>query len=109
MLPTANPVTPGLAPTRRPHSLILNKGADEQIFECEDEEQAFNEAMPWLMKGYIARIADDRGVVKMTQALSDGRILCYEGDIVQKRPGSGAHATSGQAMGPPRKPWWRFW
>jgi hypothetical protein len=97
------------APTGRPHKLIINKGAEEQIFECEDEEQAFNQAMPWVMKGYIARIADEQGVVKWTQALSDGQIAVFKDDATEQRSGSGAQAPSSQPIASPRKPWWRFW
>ena len=109
MLPAATPVPPGSAPTRRSHKLIINKGAEEQIFECEDEEQAFNQAMPWVMKGYIARIADEQGVVKWTQALSDGQIGVFKDNATEQRSGSAAQATSSQPMASPRKPWWRFW
>jgi hypothetical protein len=44
-----------------PHKLILTKDGEEQVQEYEDIEQAFNAAMPWIMKGYVARITDKRG------------------------------------------------
>jgi uncharacterized membrane protein len=90
LLPAATPVTPGSAPSGRRHRLIVNKGPEEQVFECEDEEQAFNKAMPWLLKGYIARIADEQGVVKWTQAPSQGQIAAIQGDATQQQPQSGA-------------------
>jgi len=102
--------TPGLAPSGSPHKLILNRGGEEQILELEDIEQALNEALPWVMKGYIARITDKQGVVKYTQALSRGQIATYPGDATEQPPGPGAHVVSGsQSMAAPRKPWWRFW
>ena len=80
-----------------PHKLILNKGVEEQAQEHQDIEQAFNAAIPWIVKGYIARITDQQGVVKYTQALANGQIATYAGD-----------ATVRSAL-PPKKPWWRFW
>jgi hypothetical protein len=109
MLPAATPVTPGSAPTCRAHKLIITKGTEEQIFECGDEEQALNQAMPWVMKAYIARIVDEHGVVKWTQALSEGQIAVFKDDATEQRLGPGAKATSSQSMVAPRKPWWRFW
>jgi hypothetical protein len=109
MLPEATPVAPGSTPTSSLHRLILNKGAEQQIIECEDEEQAFAQAMPWLMKGYIARIADERGVVKWTQALRNGQVAVFKDDATERRPGSGPCATSNPVMGQSAKPWWRFW
>jgi hypothetical protein len=108
-LPAATPVPPGWAPTSRPYKLIVNRGTEERVFDCEDEEQAFDKAMPWVMQGYLARIADERGVVKWTQALSDGQLAVFKDDATEQRPGSGPPATSSQAMGPAQKPWWRFW
>jgi hypothetical protein len=109
MLPEATPVTPGSTPTGRPHKLIINKGTEEQIFECGDEEQAFDKAVPWVMKSYIARIADEQGVVKWTQVLSDGQIAVFKDDASEQRPGAVPRATSSQSMAPPQKSWWRFW
>ena len=91
MLPAATPGTPTLDPPCRPHKLILNRGVEERILECEGEEQALDEAMPWVMKGYIARIADEHGVVRWTQALSEGppsevRINQFKGDATGRRP-----------------------
>ena len=108
-LPAATPVTPDSISTRGSHKLIINKGAEERIFECEDEEQALNQAMPWVMKGYIARIADEQGVVKWTQALSEGQVAVFKDDATVQRAASGPHAPSGQSLAPSKKPWWRFW
>jgi hypothetical protein len=44
-----------------PHKLILNKGDEKQVHEYEDIEQAFNAAVPWVMKGYIAPLPTSRG------------------------------------------------
>jgi hypothetical protein len=108
MLPAATPVIPGLAPTCRPRKLIVNKGTEEQIFECEDEEQAFNKSMLWVMKGYIARITDEQGVVKWTQALSNGQIAVFKDDATERRSETAAQATSSQPIASPKKSWWRF-
>jgi hypothetical protein len=89
--------------------LILNKGDEEQIHEYEDMEQALNAAIPWIMKGYIARIADAQGVIKYTQALSGGSIAMYTGDATSKRPASGVQAISKGTMVSQRNPWWQFW
>ena len=88
------------------HKLILNKGAEEQVHEFADIEEAFNASMPWIMKGYTARITDKHGVVKYTQALTNGQIATYPGDATTLAAG----AASGQspALGS-RKAWWRFW
>jgi hypothetical protein len=91
------------------HKLILNKGGEEQVHEFGDIEEAFNAAMPWVMKGYTARITDKQGVVKYTQALASGQIATHFGDATTQAAGFGAPA-SGQSPTPgPRKPWWRFW
>jgi hypothetical protein len=90
-----------------PHKLILNKGGKEQVQEYEDIEEAFNVAMPWIMRGYVARITDKKGVVKYTQALSNGQIATYSGDATER--GSEAKAGIGLSPTPPQKPWWRFW
>jgi hypothetical protein len=87
----------------------LNNGGEEQVLEFEDIEQAMNGALPWIMKGYIARITDAEGVVKWTQALSGGQIATYQGDATKQPPASGAKARSNESMNPPRRPWWRFW
>ena len=108
-LPAATPVNSSSAPTGRPHKLIINKGTEEQIFECGDEEQALNQAMPWVTKGYIARIVDEHGVVKWTQALSEGGVATFKDDATVQRVASGPHAPSGQSLAPSKKPWWRFW
>jgi hypothetical protein len=92
-----------------PHKLILNKGGEEQIQEYEDIEEAFNAAMPWIMKGYIARITDKKGVVKYTQSLSNGQIATYAGDATERRPEPEAQAGVGLSPTPPQKQWWRFW
>jgi hypothetical protein len=102
-------VTPGSAPARRPHKLIVNKGAEELVFEYEDEEQALDKATPWVMRGYIARIADEQGVVKWTLALDGGQFFTYKGDVVRKVPASAAQGESGQPVASSKKPWWRFW
>jgi hypothetical protein len=88
---------------------MVNKGAEEQVFECEDEEQALDKALPWVMQGYIARIADEWGVVKWTQAVSDGQICLYKGDATQQRSRSGAQRKGGHPAASSAKPWWRFW
>ena len=72
--------TLGLPTGGSSHNLILTKGGDEQILEVEDIEQAFTQALPWIMKGYIARITDKQGVVKYTQALANGQIATYPDD-----------------------------
>jgi hypothetical protein len=91
------------------HKLILNKDGEEQVHEFGDIEEAFNAAVPWIMKGYIARITDKHGVVKYTQALTNGQIATYPGDTTAQTTGSGP-PTSSQAPTPgPKKPWWRFW
>jgi len=91
------------------HKLILNKGSEEQVHEFGDIEEAFNAATPWIMKGYIARVTDKQGVVKYTQALTNGNIATYFGDATAQAPGSGT-PTTGQSPTPrPKKPWWRFW
>jgi hypothetical protein len=102
-LPATTPVAPDSASARGSFKLIVNKGAEERIFECEDEEQAFNQAMPLVMQGYIARIADEQGVVKWTQALSEGQVAVFKDNA------TGPRAPSGQSLTPSRKPWWRFW
>jgi hypothetical protein len=86
-----------------------------------------NEALPWIMKGYIARITDEQGVVKFTQALANGPIATYPGDATGQRPdpnqvwgwspppGSRQTAQAPKAKGeyeeadPPKRPWWKFW
>ena len=92
-----------------PHKLILNKGDEVQVQEYEDIGQAFIAAMPWIMKGYIARVTDQQGVVKYTQALANGQIFTYEGDATDQRSGPGPQAGTRQPASLPRKPWWRFW
>ena len=108
-LPAATPVTPDSISTRGSHKLIVNKGADERMFECENEEQAHNQAMPWVMKGYIARIVDEHGVVKWTQALSEGQVANFKDDATVQPAASGPHTTSGKSLAPSKKPWWQFW
>lgn len=108
-LPAATPVTPDSISTRGSYKLIVTKGAEERIFECADEEEAFNQAEPWVMKGYIARIADEQGVVKWTQALSEGPVVTFKDDATVQRATSGAPAPSAQSLAPSKKPWWRFW
>ena len=87
------------------HKLILNKAGEEQVHEFADIEEAFNAALPRIMEGYVARITDQHGVVKYTQALANGQIATYPGDATTL-----AGAASGQSPAPGRKkPWWRFW
>lgn len=106
-LPAATPCS---APSASSHKVFLNKDGEEQILEYENIEQAMNGAVPWIMKGYIARITDAKGVVKWTQALSGGQIATYrQGDAIEQRLASGAKARSNGSTNPPRKPWWRFW
>ncbi|MBN2130593.1 MAG: hypothetical protein JW741_13915 [Sedimentisphaerales bacterium] len=83
-----------------PHKLILNKGGEEQVHEYEDIEEAFNVALPWVMKGYVARITDKQGVVKYTQALSNGQIATYPGDATEQC--SEAQASGGITTSSPR-------
>jgi hypothetical protein len=109
LLPAATPVTQASAPPFRPHKVILNKGTEERILECGGEEQAFDEATPWVVRGYIARIVDEHGVVKWTQALSKGQPALFQDDVTERRPASGAQATGSQPRAAARKPWWRFW
>ena len=77
--------------------LILNRGNEEQTREVENIENAFDAALPCIMEGYTARIADEHGIVKYTQVLTNGRIATYPGDAIATPP-----IVS-------RKPWWRFW
>lgn len=85
------------------HNLILNKGGEEQVHEFADIEEAFSAAMPWIMKGYIARITDKHGVIKYTQALTNGQVATYPGNAM-------AWAADLESSTPgPKKPWWRFW
>jgi len=81
------------------YKLILNKGGEEQIFEFESVDLAFNEALPWIMNGYIARIIDEHGVVKFTQALANRQIETYPGDATNQC----------RSPTPGRRPWWKFW
>jgi hypothetical protein len=88
---------------------MLNKGGEEQVHEFADIEEAFNAAMPWIMKWYTARITDKQGIVKYTQALKYGQVATYPGDATGQTAGSGTPA-SGQSPTPAaKKPWWRFW
>jgi hypothetical protein len=92
-----------------PHKLILNKGGEEQVLEFSDIEKAFDVAVPWILNGYIARVTDGQGVVKYTQALTNGQIATYLGDATVQAARSGSQ-TRGLPPAPrPRKPWWRFW
>jgi hypothetical protein len=86
----------------------VNKGGEEQVFACEDEEQALDKGLPWVMQGYITRIADERGVVKWTQAVSDGQICLYKADTTQQRSRSGAQGKGGRPASSSTQPWWRF-
>jgi hypothetical protein len=91
------------------HKLILNRAGEEQVHEFADIEEAFNAAMPWIMKGYVARITDKQGVIKYTQALANGQIATYPGDATS-RAANPESPASGQASSPgQKKPWWRFW
>lgn len=88
------------------HKLILNRGGEEQVQEFADIEEAFTAAMPLILAGYTARITDKNGVVKYTQAMSNGQITTYPGDATSQTAGS----ASGQSPAAvPKKPWWRFW
>jgi hypothetical protein len=91
------------------HKLILNKGGEEQLHEFGDIEEAFNAAEPWILKGYIARITDTQGVVKYTQALTNGQIATYFGDATAQAPDPGALASGPSPTPERKKPWWRFW
>jgi len=77
-----------------PHKLILNNGSEEQVHECEDIEQAFDAAVPWIMKGYVARITDKQGAVKYTQALANGNIATRFGDATVFGVGPGRQAAA---------------
>lgn len=92
-----------------PYKLILNRGSEEQAQEFDDIEKAFNAAMPWIMKGYIARVTDKQGIVKYTQALVDGQIATYQGDATATREGSGSPTPGGPPTSGSRRSWWRFW
>src|SRR5512135_1639363 len=103
--------TPALAPASSgPRcTVVLNRGHEERTLEAEGMEQAMNEAMPWVLKGYIARIKDENEVVRWTQALEARQVITYAGDATNQAAGSGAPAA-GQGTAPVRaKPWWRFW
>lgn len=91
-----------------PHKLILNKGGEEQVHEFANIEGAFDAAVPWVMEGYIARITDEQGIVKYTQAAADGQITTHRGEGVFKRGGSGPPIGGTSTLGA-RKSWWRFW
>jgi hypothetical protein len=91
------------------HKLILNKGGEEQVHEFEDIEEAFTAAMPWVMKGYFARVTDKQGVVKYTQALTNGQIATYPGDATTHAKAASTPASGLSPTPRPKKPWWRFW
>ena len=90
-----------------PHKLILNNKNEEKIEEYEKIEQAFDAAIPWIAKGYVARITDQQGIVKYTQIIVDGQIATHPGDATIMA--SDAGPQDGSQPGSPRKPWWRFW
>jgi hypothetical protein len=91
------------------HKLILNKAGEELVQEFEDIEEAFNAAMPWIMKGYIARVADMQGAVQYTQALTNGQIATFPGDAATQAAPAGTPASGRSPTPGTKKPWWRFW
>ena len=91
------------------HKLIVNKGGEEQVHEFGDIEEAFDAAIPWIRKGYIARITDKQGVVKYTQTLANGQIATYPGDTTNQAADSAASMADQSPTAGPKKPWWRFW
>lgn len=91
-----------------PHKLVLNNTNEEKVEEYEEIERAFDAAIPWIAKGYVARITDKQGIVKYTQALIEGQIATYPGDATTMA--SDADSQHGCQPEPPRRnPWWRFW
>ena len=56
------------------YKLFLDKGQEKQVIEFEEAEEAVEAAFPWLIQGWVARIADRTGDVKRTQTFADGRI-----------------------------------
>ena len=94
------------SPVGTPHLLILNKGSEKRVIECDSMEAALDQAVVGVMNGYIARVADKNGVVKFTQAQANGQVAMYSGDATNQaaRPASGQMPAPGS-----RKPWWRFW
>jgi hypothetical protein len=92
-----------------PHKLILNNGSEEQTHEFADIEEAFNAALPWIMKGYIARVTDKQGIVEYTQALANGQVATYRGDATARSEVSRSPMSGGSPTPKSRKSWWRFW
>jgi hypothetical protein len=107
LLPSATPAI--LAPSASSHRIILNRGDEERTLDAASIEEAFQKASPWVAKGFIARILDEQGIVRWTQALSNQQITVFEGDATKQRPGSRTEEKSTQLTGSSRKPWWRFW
>jgi hypothetical protein len=86
-----------------PFKLILNKDGEETIQEHASIEQTFDAAVPWIMKGFTARMMDEEGTVKYTQTLAEGQIATYPGDATQ------AKVDESQVYGYSPKPWWKLW
>ena len=83
------------------HKLILNKGGEEQVLEFSDIEKAFDGAEPWILNGYIARVTDGQGIVKYTQALTNGQIASYSAPRTTLCPGSEIHDACLRSSRPP--------
>ena len=99
--------TPAVASDRSgSHKLLLNKGVEEQVFEFENIEQAVLAAGPWIMKGYVARVVDQQGVVKYTQALAAGQVATYQGDATTLKSGT---TSEPKGVNSSRRPWWKLW
>jgi hypothetical protein len=91
------------------HKLILNKGYEEQVYEFDAIGKAFDAAMPFIMDGFIARMTDKNGVVKYTQALTDGQIATYSGDATATQAATNETKASDKNRGARKTPWWKFW
>lgn len=91
------------------HKLILNKGHEEQVHEFDAIEKAFDAAVPFIMDGFIARMTDKDGVVKYTQALTEGQIATYPGDATATRKMTNETEADDATGGARNRPWWKFW
>ena len=65
--------------------------------------------MPRIAEGYVARITDEKGVVKYTQTMTNGQIATYPGDATAPATNSGTPAGGQSPASGQTKPWWRFW
>ena len=71
--------------------------------------------MPRIAEGYVARITDEKGVVKYTQTMTNGAVeeqfgpITYPGDATAPATNSGTPAGGQSPASGQTKPWWRFW